>query len=91
MTASSAPPAEQTRVRPRVSARRGELQRTLVARSLSPVPIGPLRPPAKVSGRAETLAARRLARRQRRTVAALGLLFLAAMLALTVIVLDVFH
>lgn len=46
-------------------------------------------PPAR--GRAEHLAELRQARRQRRQVAAIGLLVMAGMLATTVVVLDVLH
>lgn len=92
MTVSSAPPAEQTRVRPRGGARRGELQPTLIARSVSTAPSRPLDTPLKFrSGRAETQAARRLERRRRQMLAAMGVLVLVGMLVLTVIVLDLFH
>ena len=97
MTASSAPTAEPTRARTRIGAGRGRMQRSgpnlppaspvLVARFTMVVEDVRQTP----RGRAECLAARRLERRQRHKIAACGLAVLAAVLILTVVVLDVLH
>lgn len=106
MTAPSADTAEHDVVRPSVAPGpgAGALGFSTVVVPPPVVTRPPESPPAEASaqeapaqeapparGRAEHLAELRQARRQRRQVAAIGLLVMAGMLATTVVVLDVLH